>query len=90
MSREQLESIAKDLDIKVTKKTSSETIAFEILDAEARAEAATPVAKPKKRQTKKPAEPAKEPSKESAPKDQEPKKRGRSGNAQEARPQGIS
>ena len=39
MSREQLESIAKDLNIKVTKKTSSENIAFEILDAEARAEA---------------------------------------------------
>ena len=86
MSREQLESIAKDLDIKVTKKTSSETIAFEILDAEARAEAAAPAAKPKKRQAKKPAAkdeaspaPAKaaEPAKESALKDQEPKKRGR-------------
>ena len=55
MSREQLESIAKDLNIKVSKKTSSENIAFEILDAEARAEAATPVAKPKKRQARKPA-----------------------------------
>ena len=55
MSREQLESIAKDLNIKVTKKTSSENIAFEILDAEARAEAATPLPKPKKRAGRKPA-----------------------------------
>ena len=86
MSREQLESIANDLGIKVSKKTSSENIAFEILDVEARAEAATPVAKPKKRQAKKPAAkaeespaPAKaeEPSAESAPKAQETKKRGR-------------
>ena len=49
MSREQLESIAKDLNIKVTKRTSSENLAFEILDVEARAEAATPLPKPKKR-----------------------------------------
>ena len=86
MSREQLESIANDLGIKVSKKTSSENIAFEILDVEARAEAATPVAKPKKRQAKKPTAkaeetpaPAKaeEPSAESAPKAQETKKRGR-------------
>ena len=89
MSREQLESIAKDLNIKVSKKTSSENIAFEILDAEARAEAATPVAKPKKRQAKKPAakaegapapavqaEPA-QPVQAEASKAQEPKKRGR-------------
>ncbi|MBP5537597.1 MAG: transcription termination factor Rho [Bacteroidales bacterium] len=89
MSREQLESIAKDLNIKVSKKTSSENIAFEILDAEARAEAATPVAKPKKRQARKPAakaeaapapavqaEPA-QPVQAEAPKAQEPKKRGR-------------
>ena len=89
MSREQLESIAKDLNIKVSKKTSSENIAFEILDAEARAEAATPVAKPKKRQAKKQAakaegapapavqaEPA-QPVQAEAPKAQEPKKRGR-------------
>ena len=86
MSREQLESIAKDLNIKVTKKTSLENIAFEILDAEARAEAATPVPKPKKqRAAKKPA--AKPAAQEGAPakaeaapapeKPQEPKKRGR-------------
>ncbi|MBQ9877991.1 MAG: transcription termination factor Rho, partial [Bacteroidales bacterium] len=89
MSREQLESIAKDLNIKVSKKTSSENIAFEILDAEARAEAAAPVAKPKKRQARKPAakaetapapavqaEPA-QAAQSDAPKAQEPKKRGR-------------
>ena len=89
MSREQLESIAKDLNIKVTKKTSSENIAFEILDAEARAEAATPLPKPKKRAGKKPA--AKAAAQDNAPakadaapasvpapeKAQEPKKRGR-------------
>ena len=86
MSREQLESIAKDLNIKVTKKTSLENIAFEILDAEARAEAATPAPKPKKqRAAKKPA--AKPAAQEGAPakaeaapapeKPQEPKKRGR-------------
>lgn len=83
MSREQLESIAKDLNIKVSKKTSSENIAFEILDAEARVEAATPVSKPKKRQAKKPATKAEsspapsEPVQENAPKAQETKKRGR-------------
>ncbi|MBR3285746.1 MAG: transcription termination factor Rho [Bacteroidales bacterium] len=89
MSREQLESIAKDLNIKVSKKTSSENIAFEILDAEARAEAAAPVAKPKKRPARKPAakaettpapagqaEPA-QAAQSDAPKAQEPKKRGR-------------
>jgi len=89
MSREQLESIAKDLNIKVTKKTSSENIAFEILDAEARAEAATPLPKPKKRAGRKPA--AKAAAQDNAPakadaapasvpapeKAQEPKKRGR-------------
>ncbi len=89
MSREQLESIAKDLNIKVTKKTSSENIAFEILDAEARAEAATPLPKPKKRVGRKPA--AKAAAQDNAPakadaapasvpapeKAQEPKKRGR-------------
>ncbi len=86
MSREQLESIAKDLNIKVSKKTSSENIAFEILDAEARAEAAAPVAKPKKRPARKPAAKAEtapapavqaEPAQADAPKTQEPKKRGR-------------
>ncbi|MBQ1693275.1 MAG: transcription termination factor Rho [Bacteroidales bacterium] len=88
-SREQLESIAKDLNITVTKKTSSENIAFEILDAEARAEAATPLPKPKKRAGRKPA--AKAAAQDNAPakadaapasvpapeKAQEPKKRGR-------------
>ena len=53
MSREQLESIANDLNIKVSKKTSSENIAFEILDAEARAEAAAPVPKPKRQRAPK-------------------------------------
>ena len=86
MSREQLESIAKDLNIKVTKKTSLENIAFEILDAEARAEAATPVPKPKKqRAAKKPAAkpavqegaPAKAEAAPAPEKPQEPKKRGR-------------
>ena len=86
MSREQLESIAKDLNIKVTKKTSSENIAYEILDVEARAEAAAPAAKPKKRQAKKAASKAEEApvqanpaesAQESAPKAQEAKKKGR-------------
>ncbi len=89
MSREQLESIAKDLNIKVTKKTSSENIAFEILDAEARAEAATPLPKPKKRAGRKlaakaaaqdnaPAKADAAPASVPAPeKAQEPKKRGR-------------
>ena len=86
MSREQLESIAKDLNIKVTKKTTSENIAYEILDAEARAEAAVPAAKPKKRQAKKSAAKAEaapapandaEPEQDVAPKAQEAKKKGR-------------
>ena len=86
MSREQLESIAKDLNIKVTKKTSSENIAFEILDVEARAEASAPAAKPKKRQAKKTASKAEEApvqanpaesAQDSAPKAQEAKKKGR-------------
>ena len=93
MSREQLESIAKDLNIKVSKKTSSENIAYEILDAEARAEAVVPVQKTKKRQAKKPAVKAEaspapsapaEAAQENAPKAQEPKKRGRKTAVKEA------
>ena len=93
MSREQLESIAKDLNIKVTKRTSSENIAFEILDAEARAEAAVPIVKPKKRQARKQAANAEVPAvqaapadaaQDSAPKAKEPKKRGRKSGVKDA------
>ncbi len=48
MSREQLESIAKDLGLKVSKKSTNETIAFDILDAEAKVVSLTPQ-EPKKR-----------------------------------------
>ena len=37
MSREELEKIAQDLDIKFSKKTDNENLAFMILDAEAQA-----------------------------------------------------
>ena len=58
MTREQLENIAKDFDIKV-KKYDDENLAYEILDAEARAEAKKPVQEKSKRGRKpKTAEPA--------------------------------
>ena len=47
MSREQLVSLATQLDIKVTKKMEMEEIAFSILDAEAKAESLKPAEKPK-------------------------------------------
>ena len=50
MNREQLESIAKDLGIKGTKKLDNENLSYQILDAEARAEAQKPAqSKPKTR-----------------------------------------
>ena len=42
MSREQLEALAQNLDIKFTKRTSTEDIGFAILDAEAKAESLKP------------------------------------------------
>ena len=83
MSREQLEALAKDLNIKFGKHTSTEDIGFAILDAEAKAESQKPIPdKPRRgrpRKTKedapkaeaaKPEEPKAEPRKPEAPAEQ--------------------
>ena len=81
MSREQLEALAKDLNIKFSKHTSTEDIGFAILDAEAKAESQKPIPeKPRRgrpRKTKeeskpKAEEPKAEPAKAEAPKPAEP------------------
>ena len=62
MTREQLENLSKDLDIKFTKKTDDENLRYAILDAEAERESLKPVAekpkrgRPKKAKEAKPAE----------------------------------
>ena len=62
MTREQLETLSKDLDIKFTKKTDDENLRYAILDAEAERESLKPVAekpkrgRPKKAKEAKPAE----------------------------------
>ena len=83
MSREQLEALAKDLDIKFSKHTSTEDIGFAILDAEAKAESQKPIpdkprrGRPKKVKAEEPkqAEPAKAeaPAKPAPAKAEEPK-----------------
>ena len=81
MSREQLEALAKDLNIKFSKHTSTEDIGFAILDAEAKAESQKPIPeKPRRgrpRKTKeeskpKAEDPKAEPAKAEAPKPAEP------------------
>ena len=74
MSREQLEALAKDLNIKFSKHTSTEDIGFAILDAEAKAESQKPIPdKPRRGRPRKAAEPkAAEPAKAEAPKAAEP------------------
>ena len=47
MSREQLESAAQELQIKVTKKMTDEDLSYEILDAQANAAALEPFERPK-------------------------------------------
>ena len=47
MSREQLESIAQDYQIKNARKMTDENLSFEILDAQARAESLKPIERPK-------------------------------------------
>ncbi|MBP5337434.1 MAG: transcription termination factor Rho [Bacteroidales bacterium] len=57
MSREQLESIANELDIKGIKKLDNENLAYQILDAQARQESVKPTpegAKPKQRRGRPP------------------------------------
>ena len=84
MTREQLENIAKDFDIKV-KKYDDENLAYEILDAEARAEAKKPVQEKSKRGRKpktavnkeEKAAPAEEVQTQAPAPAAEPKKRGR-------------
>ena len=67
MNREQLESLAKDLDIKFTKRTSTEDIGFAILDAEAKAESLKPSpdkprrGRPRKVKPEEPKKPAEQP-----------------------------
>ena len=54
MSREQLEALATDLNIKYNKHTPTEDIGFAILDVEAKAESLKPVPeKPKRGKAKK-------------------------------------
>ena len=83
MSREQLESLAKDLDIKFSKRTSTEDIGYAILDAEAKVESLKPSAdkprrgRPRKAKAEEPAKKAEEPAakaEEPAPKAEEPAK----------------
>ena len=47
MSREQLESVAQDYQIKNARKMTDENLSFEILDAQARAESLKPIERPK-------------------------------------------
>ena len=47
MSREQLESVAQDYQIKNAKKMTDENLSYEILDAQARAESLKPIERPK-------------------------------------------
>ena len=71
MNREQLEAIAKELDIKVTKKLDDENLAYAIIDAEARAESAKvndAPEKPKARRGRPPKEKAAEKTAEQAEK----------------------
>ena len=71
MNREQLEAIAKELDIKVTKKLDDENLAYAIIDAEARAESAKvndAPEKPKARRGRPPKEKAAEKTAEKAEK----------------------
>ena len=71
MNREQLEAIAKELDIKVTKKLDDENLAYAIIDAEARAESAKvndAPEKPKARRGRPPKERAAEKTAEKAEK----------------------
>ena len=79
MNREQLETIANDLNIKGIKKLDNENLAYQILDAEARQESVKPTpenAKPKTRRGRpakkaeteaKPEAPAAEPKQEKQP-----------------------
>ena len=66
MNREQLESIANELNIKGIKKLDNENLAYQILDAEAREESVKPApeSKPKARRGR----PAKKNEAEPAPK----------------------
>ena len=71
MNREQLEAIAKELDIKVTKKLDDENLAYAIIDAEARAESVKvndAPEKPKTRRGRPPKEKAAEKTAEKAEK----------------------
>ncbi len=73
MSREQLEALATDLNIKYNKHTPTEDIGFAILDVEAKAESLKPVPeKPKRGRPRKSAKPAAE-AKETKPAAEEPK-----------------
>ncbi|MCR5351544.1 MAG: transcription termination factor Rho [Bacteroidales bacterium] len=75
MDREQLESIANNLNIKGIKKLDSENLAFQILDAEARQESVKPApeAQPKPRRGR-PAKKTAEPAEQTAQEEAKPKK----------------
>ena len=67
MSREQLESVAQDYQIKNAKKLTDENLSFAILDAQATAASLKPIERPKSkrgRPRKAEAQPKAEPSKE--------------------------
>ena len=72
MSREQLENVAQEYQIKINKKLSDEDIAFSILDAQALADSLEPVERPKSkrgrpRKTDQPKKQESQPKKEPAP-----------------------
>ena len=72
MSREQLESIAKELNIKFNKHTSTEDIGFAILDAEAKAESTKPQPEKPRRGRPRKEKPAAEAPKKAASKEAAP------------------
>ena len=87
MSREQLEALAKDLDIKFSKHTSTEDIGFAILDAEAKAESQKPIPdKPRRGRPRKAEKPAKAPEEPKA-QEAQPVKAEAPNNPQPAQPQ---
>ena len=68
MSREQLENLAKELNIKFGKRTDTETLGFAILDEEARLESTKPIAEKPRR-----GRPRKAKSEDTKPKESQPK-----------------
>ncbi len=103
MSREQLEGIAQEHQIKNIKKLNDEDLSFAILDAQAMAESLKPIERPKakrgrprkteqpaqKKETK-PEEPVKEKQEEKEPASKTPAKRTTKTKKQDAKAEGVS